>query len=303
MPIIAYQSLNANSSSSANLASIKMQRFTKKTNQRVTTHHHEALVLPHNSQDLATPLQGPANKVPIAELESTSHTVEVFGSQIALSWQNFQRELSAMPDIMVIGELNLSDPSLVNMVNGAGVTIKSFEAKKACQSFTAVSQGALAAQIKPLQSGTGYVGYSVGGLVVVFVHVPNAIARSKNATEAFYYKVAHHLNTHGHIIDLVIGDTNQGSFNFTANALNIAFRTHAYTNATDLPSVSPIDNFNVTQGGTNSVATKMYDIAVYRSDTVVLKQATAYLSQSSGGVTVTDHCGLAVEIERKSATL
>ena len=68
--------------------------------------------------------------------------------------------------------------------------------------------------------------------------------------------------------------------------------------------LSPITTGATTQlAGFNSVATKMYDIAVYRSDTVVLKQATAYLSQSSGGVTVTDHCGLAVEIERKSATL
>ena len=301
MPLIAYQSLNANSSKTPGLSSISMQRFTKDTNARVTKLKHEALVLPHDTQDLATPIQGPANKVRIAELTSSSHTYGVFGSQIALTWQNFHRQFTAMPDIMVIGELDMSNPELVNMVSGKGVVVKSFVAKKACQSFTAISQGPRASQIEFLQSGTGYVGYSVGGLVVVFVHVPNVIAKSKNETEVFYFRVAHELNVNGNIIDLVIGDTNQSSFNFTADALNIAFKTKVYRNATATPSVSPIDNWNVTQGGTNSVATKMFDIAVYRSDLVELKQAAAYVSQSSGGVTVTDHCGLAVEIERKKA--
>lgn len=299
MPLIAYQSFNANASKTPGLSSLSMQRFTKDTNVRVTELKHEALVLPHDTNDLATPLEGPPNKVRIAELTSSSHTRDVFGAQIALTWQNFQRQFTAMPDIMVIGELNMNNPELVNMVSGDGVIVRSFEAKKACQSFTAISQGPLASQIKLLQSGTGYVAYSVAGLVVVFVHVPNAIAKSRNETETFYYQIAHALNVKGNIIDLVLGDTNQGSFNFTASALNTAFGTSMYKNAMDAPSVSPIDNWNVKQGGTNSVATQMYDIAVYRSDVVELKQAAAYVSQSSGGVTVTDHCGLAVEIVRK----
>jgi len=299
MPLIAYQSFNANSSKTPGLSSISMQRFTKETNHRVTELKHEALVLPYDTQDLATPIEGPANKVRIEELKSSSHTYEVFGSQIALTWQHFQRQFTEMPDIMVIGELNMSNPELADMVSGEGVSVKSFAAKKACQSFTAISQGPLAAQIKFLQSGTGYVGYSVGGLIVVFVHVPNAIAKSKNETETFYFQIAHALKVKGNIIDLVLGDTNQGSFNFTADALNTAFGTSAYKNATNAPSVSPIDNWNVTEGGTNSVATKMFDIAVYRSDLVELKQAAAYVSQSSGGVTATDHCGLAVVVERK----
>lgn len=299
MPLIAYQSLNANSSKSAGLSSIRMQRFTRETNARVTELKHEALVLPHDTRDLATPIEGPANKVRIAELASSSHTYEVFGAQIALTWQNFQRQFAAMPDVMVIGELDMSHPEMVGLVGGEGVAVSSFSARKACQSFTAISQGPLAAQIKLLKSGTGYVGYSVGGLVVVFVHVPNAIAKSRNETETFYFQIAHALNVQGNVIDLVLGDTNQGSFGFTADALNTAFGTSAYRNAVDAPSVSPIDNWNVTQGGTNSVATRMYDIAVYRSDLVELKQAASYVSQSSGGVTATDHCGLAVEVARK----
>jgi hypothetical protein len=301
VPIIAYQSFNANSSKTAGLASISMQKFTKDTNLRVTKLNREALVLPYDTQDLATPIEGPPNKVPIEKLTKSSHTEEVFGSQIALNWQNFQRQYSEMPDIMVIGELNLSNPDFSNMVGTQGVVVKSFAAKKACQSFTAISQGPLASQIIYLKSGIGYVAYSVGGLVVVFVHVPNAIAKSKNETETFYYQVAHALNVKGNVIDVVIGDTNQGSFNFTASALNTALRTDAYKNAVDAPSVSPVDNFMVTEGGTNSVATKMFDIAVYRSDVVELKGSLAYVSQSSGGITVTDHCGLAVSVERKKS--
>jgi hypothetical protein len=55
----------------------------------------------------------------------------------------------------------------------------------------------------------------------------------------------------------------------------------------------------VTEKGTNSTGSKMYDIAVYRSDIVDLKKGTAYVSQSSSSVTITDHCGLGLNVELK----
>jgi hypothetical protein len=204
-----------------------------------------------------------------------------------------------MPDIMVCGEMDTSHPDFTGMVSDPNVTIKPIPAPKACQSFTAISQTPIASQIEFLTSGEGFAAYSVAGLTVVFVHVPNRLATSRTGTEEFYRNIAQTLLVNHRNIDLVIGDTNQGSFNFTAEVLDQAFGINVYKNATASSKVKKIDNYNVFENGTNSTGTKMYDVAVYRSDVVDLKSPVVYLSQSSGAVTVTDHCGLGVFIERK----
>ena len=71
-------------------------------------------------------------------------------------------------------------------------------------------------------------------------------------------------------------------------------------NANNGSNVVKIDNC-FTAMGTNSTGTKMSDIAVYRSDAVELKKETAYVSQSSSSVTITDHCGLGLNVVKKSA--
>jgi hypothetical protein len=309
MPLIAYQSFNANSSKNPGLAATSLQRFTRDTNAYVTAQGHQALVLPSDSGNLGTPIQGPAHLKPIEALPDAPKVGEllpgslqpigVFGAQISLMWQNIYRELGAMPDILVCGEMDTSHPDFTGMLSDPNMTSQPIPAKKACQSFTAISQTPLPSLVAFLTSGEGYVVYSVAGLVVVFVHVPNKIATSKDKTQEFYFKIAAEQQVKGQIIDLVIGDTNQPSFNFTADALNVAFKTTEYTNATAAAKVTKIDNFNVVENGTNSNGTRMYDVAVYRKDLVDLKRPPVYLSQSSGAVTVTDHCGLGVFIERK----
>jgi hypothetical protein len=298
VPIIAYQSFNANSSTNHGLKALSFQRFTLATNEHVTEEGHEALVLPYNASNLAAPIEGPAHLRPI-EVLTTPQTIEVFGAQISLVWQNFNRVFGAMPDIMVCGELDASNADFANVVAGPNVAIDPVSAKKACQSFTAISQTSIASRIAFIAGGEGYVVYEVAGLVVVFVHVPNRIATSRNATQEFYIKIAQQMQVGGRTIHLVIGDTNQPNFNFTAEILNLAFKTDAYENATDTRDVEKLDNYNVVESGTNSTGTKMYDVAVYRSDLVDLKRSTAYLSQSSSAVTITDHCGLGVRVELK----
>jgi hypothetical protein len=204
-----------------------------------------------------------------------------------------------MPDIMVVGEFDASDPDFGNLLGGSNITVTPHPAKKACQSFTAISQNRVAANIRPLTQGEGYVAYAVGTMVVVFVHVPNKVAAKSADAQQFYRNIAHALGEKGKVIDLFIGDTNQPSFGFSAQALNMAFGTDAYVNASGKSGITKFDNWNVQEGGTNSVGTKMYDIAVYRSDMVDLLAGPAYISQSSAAVTVTDHCGLALRIERK----
>ena len=299
MPIIAYQSLNANSSTSHGLASMSFQRFTRDANAHATGGGHQALVLPHEPTNLQDAYHGPAHLRPVESLTG-GQPASAFGAQVSLAYQNFYRAIGAMPDLMVVGEFDASHPDFSGMLGGSGMTVTAHPARKACQSFSAISQNAVASNIGFLGGGEGYVAYSVGDLVVVFVHVPNRIATSAHETQQFYLNIAHSLGARGKYIDLIIGDTNQPRFNFSAEVLNLAFGTTAYVNASSQSGISKFDNWNVTEGGTNSVGTKMYDVAVYRSDIDQLTGGPIYISQSSGAVTVTDHCGLAVGIARKS---
>jgi hypothetical protein len=300
MPTIAYQSFNANASTTHGLASIANQRFTRDTNAHVTGQGHQALVLPHNAGDLATPIHGPAHLRPIERLEG-QHSAPVFGTQVSLAFQNFYRALGAMPDIMVLGELDTSHPDFASMMGGTGMSVAAHASRKACQSFTVVSQTDIASGVKFLDAGEGYVVYTVGGMIVVFVHVPNRIATSAVETKQFYLNIAQAVCTGGRQIDVVIGDTNQPGFNFSEQVLNNAFGTNAYRNASSQAGAAKFDNWNVEEKGTNSTGTKMYDVAIYRSDLNEVTGGPIYLSQSSGAVTVTDHCGVALTIKRKGA--
>ena len=211
-------------------------------------------------------MYGPAHLKPIERLGSTQ-AVTVFGAQIPLLWQNFYRQFGGMPE--VCGEMDMSHPDFTGLVVDDNVKIESFAATKACQSFTAISQAPLGC--KAVMQGEGCVVYLVERVVVVFVHVPNRIARDAKLTQQFYWGIAESIKGHGGIIHLVIGDTNQGSAGFTTDVLNAAFSTRAYSNASSSGQIEKIDNCNVMERGTNSIGTKMYDVCVYRSDLVRLR--------------------------------
>jgi hypothetical protein len=309
MPIIAYQSFNANASSIHGLASVTDQRFTRDTKKRRVADENEVLQLPIDPENLNTPIEGPANKVPVDGSSERMTTSALVGGQISSVWQNVNREMGhreigqRMPDIMVCGELDMAHEDFKSIVRGA-LDIEASPQTKACQCFSRISQNTHAARINRLGFGPGYVGYSVLGLNVVFVHVPNAIATDKEQVKVFYRAIATSLLTDGNVIHLVIGDTNQPSLQFTEAALNDAFTTKSYKNALPDSEVRPADIYQYKAGqkrpreeGTNSAATKMYDVAVYRSDVVKLVGTPVYLSQSSTGQTSTDHCGVVVEIE------
>ncbi|WP_298164708.1 hypothetical protein [Novosphingobium sp.] len=294
MPVIAYQSFNANSSTTHGLASMWQQPLTRAAARRVGRAGHQALVLPSLDSEFSLPVEGPANLRPIQALGGAPTQV-AFGTQIALIYQNIYRAIGSMPDLLVCGELDVSNADFAGLRQSSGLLANVTGNAKACQCFTAFAQAGVAGQIKLLAEGLGFVIYSINGLSVLFVHVPNAIATNAAKVRDFYAQLNNHLVTIGSgPIDLVIGDTNQSSSNFTQNALPQGF-ANAHTSAV----VSPFDNWNVKQGGTNSAGSKMFDVAVYNTTTINLEAGPVYLSQSSGAVTVTDHCGLAVKVSRK----
>jgi len=296
MPIIAYQSFNANTSSTHGLNSLSFQRFTKSTNKVSRKRGNYVLEYPTDPNHLNEPIEGPANKRRIAEIDEDQHTVGIFGSHISQAWQHFQRQFLGMPDLMVIGEMDSSHEDFKSFVGGSNMTVESFSNKKACQSFSAICQNPQSGQVYKITSGIGYVVYSVYGLNVVFVHVPNEFATKRGQMENFYSKIAQDLNSGGKVIHVVLGDTNQRQTDFTAAVLDRAFGVTCYETAS--PKASLVDTWPPLTVGTNSNGTLMYDVAVYRSDVLDLKHI-AYISQSPTTITVTDHCGLAIQVEQK----
>lgn len=305
MPVIAYQSFNSSANNTHDLHSLQNQRYTRETNAFVTGQGNQALVLPLADGNLVKPVQGPADLVPIEPIKP--HTLSVFGSQIALVWQNLNRALGAMPAIMVCGEIDVSNAELLNLLPSEALldeknkTFKAegISAKRACQSFSAVSQTHVTFQIKQLASGEGFVAYSVGGLNVVFVHVPNRVAVNPDKTQGFYKDIRNLPELNSRVIHLVIGDTNQPSSKYTEKALNAVYGEDVYRNALMLTSIEKYDNYEGSEKGTNSNGTKLYDIAVYRSDLAVIKKGPIYVSQSANAITVTDHCAVGLDIELK----
>ena len=297
MPIIAYQSFNANSSSNHHTLALASQPLTRSTDGNMRKRGHEVLEYPQDPNNLNSPIEGPAFKRRIVTVEKKRYTSTVFGNHISQVWQHFQRELGGMPNIMVIGELDSSHSDFKQIVKGTDLLVEAFPQKKACQSFSAISQSETGSLISQVATGIGYVAYSVSGLNVVFVHVPNDFATNASKVEVFYQQIAEEFKSGGKIIHLVMGDTNQKSLDFTARALNGAFKTTTYKTAASKAEL--VDTYPLLKTGTNSTGKEMYDVAVYRSDLVEMEKAV-YISQSPTGITVTDHCGLGVVVKPKT---
>lgn len=296
MPIIAYQSFNSNSSTSHGVEAFSFQRFTKLANSSVTNQGVQALVLPSNPSNLVDAIEGPANLMDIEQLTDTQ-PVTAFGGQISLIGQNLVRALGSIPDILVLGEMDSSHSEFSKIVNDKNVVFEHVSMSKACQSFTAISPVQNQAKIGRICFDEGYVVYKVFDFIVIFVHVPNRIATSKSQAASFYHAIIQHVQSKGGVVHLVIGDTNQPSIDFTADVLNSVDPLGKYVTSASSSNIEPVDNYNSSVGGTNSTGSKMYDVAVYRSSLVKLAGGPAYLSQSSGGITVTDHLGVGVKIE------
>jgi hypothetical protein len=296
MPIIAYQSFNSNASTTHDLDSLTFQYFTKLANRNAIREDHQALVLPSDPNNLTVPIEGPANLMDIEPL-TDDQPVVAFGGQISLICQNLARSLGATPDILVLGEMDSSGPEFVKISKDPSVLYQQSVNEKACQSFTAIIPIQNQTKISRICFGEGYVVYKVFDLNVIFVHVPNAIAKSTTDATNFYRKIIQTAMGKGGVIHLVIGDTNQASIDFTPKCLNAVDSLGKYVNSAGSGKIEVVDSYESSIFGTNSTGTQMYDVAVYRSSVVKLLGGPSYLSQSSTGTTVTDHCGLGVNID------
>lgn len=306
--VIAYQSLNSNSSSNHGVSASNSQTFTRKTHDQVAQSTEPWMLSLPTAEGVSpnVPIQGPAQLLPTAPsgfmnkgLNSDSQFLSMVEGKARQIHQNLIRAFPNVScDLLVFGELDSSNSEWSSIQGNAGPLLHSSNPAKACNCFSVHNTGAFSSKIA---EGTGWLAVACGNVVAVFVHVPNSIAKSESGTISFYQEINTAVLSKGKgAIDVIMGDTNQSSSDFTPRIVSKALGV-TFNDAHPSSSIKPFDAHETSFGGTNSTASKKYDVAVYNT-TSVKKIEAIYLSQfsrvGSGVAAVTDHMGICVYLEK-----
>ena len=308
MPVvIAYQSLNSNCSSTHGVMASAHQRFTDQAHDHFASTYTKpsALVLPVGDGTF-NPLavQGPAQLLPFAPEGTMDKSnrdggefFDMVSGKFAQLHQNMHREFGRSYDLLVVGELDGSHPDWHKLQNTTGSFLYASSPSRTCNCFTVYGSSTLN---KVLGEGTGWIAVQCGNVVAVFVHVPNSVAKNQTDSRAFYHSIWSQIAPMGKQIDIVIGDTNQPSDAFTSTVVSKALNTTFADAQSGSLKVMDFHGLNNIQG-TNSNGTQKYDVLVYNTSTVKpvkLKYLSQFSPTSSNVSAVTDHMGMAAEVER-----
>lgn len=309
MPTIVYQSLNSNSSKKHGVKASKSQPFTKMAHEHslLGKRKHWGLDYP-TAPDVKpqVPVQGPPNLVRTASLgfKGLNFGDDIFSAMIGEKMrQTHQIALrnGTACDVMVLGELDGSHADWSNLADDAGTRLDSSTySGKACQCFTVYSSNST---VKVLADGPGWLAVRCITVLVVFVHVPNAIAKNKVRLAAYYKDIANtlHKKHGGGIIDVIMGDTNQSHPGVSPEVVSAGTKMK-FKNAHVEKTISPSDTFNQSYKGTNAKGTHKYDVAVYNTLTISSPPTIRYVSQFSpsgtGMMAVTDHMGMILQVDK-----
>ncbi len=329
--IIAYQSLNSNTSSEHDLAASTAQRFQR------AAHKILADIYPAGSGALQYPtapeaepqqaIQGPAQLTSVADRayldnknkrkrEDTddgeelrfeaaqSEMLSMVEGKARQVHQMAYRAMSTQCDLIVFGELDSSHADWASLSKAAGDTVHVSKRSKACHCFSVHGSQSTT---KSVYEGAGWCAVKCNGILAVFVHVPNNIANSVSAATKFYQDINSTLiNTiNGGIVDVFIGDTNQPRESFSPEVIS-AGMSKTYRDAHSAgSSINPADTWakgGASHKGTNSANTKKFDVAVYNTATIKSIEVK-YFSQlsftSDQAVAYTDHMGVLVKVDKR----
>jgi len=330
--VIAYQSLNSNTSSEHDLAASTAQKFQRAAHRTLADLYPDgsgALKYPTDEQfDSHDALQGPAELVGVADKDylkgknerkrkrSDSDDGEALRYEAAQTemlsmvegkarqiHQMAHRAMSKRCDLIVFGELDSSHADWASVTNAAGASVHVSKKSKACHCFSVHGP---TSTTTPICEGEGWVAAKCSGVLAVFVHVPNNIAGVKGAATKFYKDIKNTLLTTsgGGIVDVFIGDTNQPRETFSpeviTSGMDQTFRDAHSTGS----AINPADTWaqgGVDHRGTNSANSKKFDVAVYNTSTVT-KIEVKYFSQfsftSDQAAAYTDHMGVLVKVDK-----
>lgn len=188
------------------------------------------------------------------------------------------------------------------MQQHAGNLLTATSTGKACNSFSVHTNGSGSHRF--IQAGMGWIAIESDGIRALFVHVPNSVATKKDLTRKFYSDIHSRVlqSEGGGVIDVIMGDTNQPSVGYTQEVVSGAMG-QSFAEFHQGKQIQPEDAYQRSFGGTNSNASKKYDVAVYNTNTVKIENLV-YLSQcvdvagASGAAAITDHMGIGVKIAR-----
>lgn len=307
--VIAYQSLNSNVSTTHNIQASKSQQFTIKTHDHSAQQSEPWMLQLPTAEGVPpnVPVHGPAQLLATAPEGTMGKGKQTDASFLSMvegkALQIHQNSIRSFPrpcDLLVLGELDATHTDWASMKSKAGSLLHASTPSKACNCFSVHSTGSTGFN-EQIAEGTGWVAVKCGGVMAVFVHVPNAIATDESAAETFYKNINNEVLSKGKgPIDIIMGDTNQPNDAFTPRVVTSALG-NAFSDAHPAKSINPADSYKVSFSGTNSTATKKYDVAVYNKASIQKIQAI-YISQfssiGSSVAAVTDHMGICVYLEK-----
>ena len=330
--VMAYQSLNSNSSTEHDLAASTRQAFARAAQHTLAPMYPKGtgvLRYPFNPQlEPSVILQGPAELVPVGDKQylddkkptkkrkrDASDTLEdvhfaaakaemlsmVEGKARQL-YQFAYREVGATIDVMVFGELDSTHADWKTVAAEAGKKIHVSVRPKACNCFSIHGPSGTTQSVA---EGEGWCAVRCKGVLAVFVHVPNSLAANKDAATTFYKNIKNTLLNipSGGVVDVVIGDTNQPRETFSPEVISSGMdQTFVDAHSGGIALSDTWAEKPVIHKGTNSANSKKFDVAVYNTSTVK-KIAVKYISQFSfaakSAVAYTDHMGVLVKVEKK----
>lgn len=330
--VMAYQSLNSNSSTEHDLGASTRQAFQRAAQHTLAPMYPKGtgvLRYPFNPElDPAIILQGPAELVPVGDKNylddkkpskkrkrdeadtgddlkfaaAKSEMLSMVEGKARQLYQFAYREVGASIDVMVFGELDSTHADWQSINTQAGKKIHVSVRPKACNCFSIHGPSGITQSVA---EGEGWCAVRCKGVLAVFVHVPNSLAANKDAATTFYKTIKNTLlNTaNGGVVDVVVGDTNQPRETFSPEVISSGM-DQSFVDAHS-GSITLNDTWAenpVVHKGTNSANSKKFDVAVYNTSTVK-KIEVKYISQFSfaakSAVAYTDHMGVLVKVDKK----
>jgi hypothetical protein len=330
--VMAYQSLNSNSSTEHDVAASTRQAFQRAAQHTLAPMYPKGtgvLRYPFNPDlDPSIILEGPAELVPVGEKNylddkkpgkkrkrddadngddirfaaAKSEMRSMVEGKARQLYQFAPREIGATLDLIVFGEMDSTHSDWKSIPTEAGKKIHVSVRPKACNCFSIHGP---TGTTQPIAEGEGWCAVRCRGVLAVFVHVPNSLAANKDEATTFYKNIKNTLlNTaNGGVVDVVIGDTNQPRATFSPEVISSGM-DQTFVDAHS-GAISPADTWAekpVVHKGTNSANSKKFDVAVYNTSTVK-KIEVKYISQFSftakTAVAYTDHMGVLVKVDKK----
>ena len=294
--LIGYQSLNSSSSSDHGASSTADQNFANLTHRNAYKSVSDMsdpdamdFVLEYPQGDDTNAIYaGPSALKKTARPNAVArgeHTGAQLVTNVTAKAEQFRQIAGRIPDatgsgngslldLMVLGEIDTSHPDWQSIHKLLGQPLGAPDhGTKTCQAFSVHPRST---STKILGQDTGWVAVELASRMIVFVHVPNSIAKSRNCVTEFYKKI---ISKVGRLPDLVMGDTNQRTKGFTEECLNASYQNMNYATIDPGSTIHASDVYGREHVGTNSNGKMMYDVAVYSKAHFGIAPTMAYVSQ------------------------